>query len=69
MYILIIIFNTYVLYIADNFKSLDANKDKEKLKEDSKFDQQREATIAQALQAKEGRSKTFAVGTGKQIQV
>ncbi|KAL4230472.1 tudor domain-containing protein 3 [Mactra antiquata] len=50
----------------DNFKSLEANK-AEKKAEDDEFEQQRKATIAEALQAKEdGMSKKFGGGQ-KQI--
>lgn len=44
----------------DNFKSLTAKK--EEKKEEGEFEQQRKATIAEALQAKEEKSKTFGGG-------
>jgi hypothetical protein len=47
-------------YISDNFKSLTAKK--EEKKEEGEFEQQRKATIAEALQAKEEKSKTFGGG-------
>ena len=47
---------------ADNFKSLDSNK-AEKKGDDDEFEQQRKATIAEAVQAKEdGSSKRFGGG-------
>ena len=49
------------LSLADNFRSLDSNK--EKSKEDTEFEQQRQATIAEALQAKEeSLGKKFGAG-------
>lgn len=49
----------------DNFKSL-AVKNEKKL-EDGEFEQQRQATIAEAMQAKEdGKTKTFG-GGNKQV--
>jgi hypothetical protein len=47
---------------SDNFKSLEANK-AEKKAEDNEFEQQRKATIAEAMQAKEDvQSKKFGGG-------
>ena len=52
----------YCCISADNFKSLEANKTEKKVDDDG-FEQQRKATIAEALQAKEdGTSKKFGGG-------
>lgn len=46
--------------IPDNFKSLvDKEKDKKEKEEDKEFEAQRQASIAEALQAKGGEKKTF----------
>ena len=46
---------------SDNFKALESkDKDKEKTEEDKEFESQRQASIQQALQAKDG-----SIGTNK----
>lgn len=48
---------------TDNFKSLEAHKGDKTKEEEDEFEQQRKATIAEALQAKEdGQMKKFGGG-------
>ncbi len=54
------------VFIADNFKALD-NKDKEKKSEDVAFEEQRQASIKEALKGKEGGAK-FSTGGTKQVR-
>ena len=55
----------FLLWQAESFKSLASSKEK---KEPSEFEQQRQASIAEAMQAKEGTTnKNFGVGSAKQV--
>lgn len=57
----------YCLLETQNFKSLEVST-KEKKSEDDEFEQQRKATIAEALQAREG-GKPINFGGQKQVSI